>query len=65
MRILHSRFILIAQFILSAPTVEFGRRWFFTDSSAVLGMLGGESASLQEFAGTRTSEVKSKSDPLM
>jgi len=43
--------------------INFGRRFFFTDSSAVLGMIRGESASMMEFVGTRTSEIKSKSEP--
>ena len=44
--------------------LQFKQRFFFTDSSAVLGMLRSESASFQEFVGTRVSEIKSKSNPL-
>ena len=44
--------------------LSFNQRFFFTDSSAVLGMLRSESASFQEFVGTRVSEVKSKSNLL-
>ncbi len=36
---------------------------YFTDSSAVLGMLGKDSASFLEFVGTRVSEIRIKSDP--
>jgi hypothetical protein len=36
---------------------------YFTDSSAVLGMLSKDSASFLEFVGTRVSEIRIKSDP--
>ena len=42
--------------------IKFCRKYFFTDSSAVLGMIRGESAAFQEFTGTRVSEIKTKSD---
>ena len=38
------------------------RRYFFTDSSAVLGMLQKPSGAFQEFVGTRVGEITSKSD---
>ena len=43
--------------------VDFHQRFFLTDSTAVLGMIRGESAAMQEFTGTRVSEVKTKSEP--
>jgi hypothetical protein len=36
---------------------------YFTDSTAVLGMILRESATYQEFVGTRVSEIRTKSDP--
>ena len=36
---------------------------YFTDSSAVLGMLNKDSASFLEFVGTRVSEIRIKSNP--
>ena len=42
--------------------IKFKRRKFFTDSSAVLGMLTGDMSTFQEFVGTRVSEIRSKSD---
>jgi ribonuclease HI len=35
---------------------------YFTDSTAVLGMILRESATYQEFVGTRVSEIQTKSD---
>jgi hypothetical protein len=35
----------------------------FTNSTAVLGMILRESATYQEFVGTRVSETRTKSDP--
>ena len=43
--------------------IEIEARFFFTDSSAVLGMIRGHCASFQEFVGTRVGEIKSKSNP--
>ena len=42
--------------------INFKKRRFFTDSSAVLGMLTGDMSTFQEFVGTRVSEIRSKSD---
>jgi hypothetical protein len=36
---------------------------YFTNSTAVLGMILRESATYQEFVGTRVSEIRTKSDP--
>jgi len=42
--------------------LTFKKRNFFTDSTAVLGMVKGDSVAFQEFVGTRVGEIKSKSD---
>jgi hypothetical protein len=55
--------VRLAQQVEEFLGITFARRYFFTDSSAVLGMLRGESASFKEFVGTRVSEVKTKSNP--
>ena len=55
--------VRIAENIQSSLGIEFGRRFFFTDSSAVFGMIRGECGSFQEFVGTRTGEIKGKSSP--
>ena len=44
--------------------IRFARRFFFTDSSAVLGMIRGDSAAYQEFVSNRVGEIKSKTEPL-
>ena len=36
---------------------------YFTDSAVALGMILRESATYQEFVGTRVSEIRTKSDP--
>ena len=54
--------VRLAATIETAVHFKFGRRFFFTDSTAVFGMIRGECGSFQEFVGTRTGEVKSKSD---
>jgi hypothetical protein len=36
---------------------------YFTDSAVELGMILRESATYQEFVGTRVSEIRTKSDP--
>ena len=54
--------VRLAEKITENLGIKFSRRYFFTDSSAVLGMIRGESAALQEFTGTRVSEIKTKSD---
>jgi hypothetical protein len=43
--------------------MEIESEWYFTDSSAVLGMLTWDLATYLEFVGTRVSEIKIKSDP--
>lgn len=55
--------VRLAESISNAVNFEFKKRYFFTDSTAALGMIKGECASFQEFVGTRTGEIKSKSDP--
>ena len=55
--------VRLAETIQQSVKFEFGNRYFFTDSSAVFGMITGESGSFMEFVGTRTGEIKSKSDP--
>jgi len=54
--------VRLAEKITENLGIKFCRRYFFTDSSAVLGMIRGESAAFQEFTGTRVSEIKTKSD---
>ena len=54
--------VRLAEKVVEGLGIKFSRRYFFTDSSAVLGMIRGESAAFQEFTGTRISEIKSKSD---
>lgn len=54
--------VRLAEKINESLGIKFSRRYFFTDSSAVLGMIRGESAAFQEFTGTRVSEIKSKSE---
>ena len=55
--------VRLANSVEEATGIKFGNRFFFTDSSAVLGMIKGDSAGFQEFVGTRTGEIRSKSDP--
>ena len=55
--------VRIAENVQNSLKIEFGRRFFFTDSSAVFGMIRGECGSFQEFVGTRTGEIKGKSSP--
>jgi hypothetical protein len=43
--------------------LEFEKRHFFTDSSAVLGMIRAESTVFNEFVGNRVAEIKTKSEP--
>ena len=54
--------VRLAETIRQSVKIEFGNRYFFTDSSAVFGMITGESGSFMEFVGTRTGEIKSKSE---
>ena len=55
--------VRLAESIQDSLSIEIGNRYFFTDSSAVYGMIRGECGSFQEFVGTRTGEIKSKSKP--
>jgi hypothetical protein len=55
--------VRLAASIQESLSFEFGKRYFFTDSSCVFGMIRGECGAFQEFIGTRTGEIKSKSDP--
>jgi len=55
--------VRLAESVQESLKIQIGRRFFFTDSSAVFGMIRGECAAYQEFVGTRTGEIKSKSDP--
>lgn len=55
--------VRLAESVQSSMKLEFGRRFFFTDSSAVFGMIRGDCGSFQEFVGTRTGEIKGKSNP--
>jgi len=55
--------VRLAKRIKDAYRFKFGKVRFFTDSSAVLGMLQCNSLSFLEFVGTRVSEIKSKSCP--
>ena len=55
--------VRLAESVQSSMRIQFGDRYFLTDSSAVLGMVTGECAAFQEFVGTRTGEIKNKSDP--
>ena len=48
--------------VLEFLDYQFESNHFFTDSTAVLGMLRGDCSTFQEFVGTRVSEVRSKSD---
>ena len=56
--------VRLAAAIQEAVNFTFRRRYFFTDSTAVYGMIRGECGAFQEFIGTRTGEIKNKSDPL-
>ena len=55
--------VRLAHSVQEATNIEFGQRFFFTDSSAVLGMIKNNSAAFLEFVGTRTGEIRSKSNP--
>ena len=55
--------VRLAQSVQESLSIKFGRRYFFTDSSSVLGMIRGDCGAFQEFVGTRTGEIKSKSGP--
>ncbi len=49
--------------ILDSLQMELEAVRYFTDSTAVLGMILRESATYQEFVSTRVSEIRTKSDP--
>ncbi len=55
--------VRLAQQVQQFLGLEFSKRYFFTDSSAILGMIRSESAVFQEFVGVRVSEIRSKSEP--
>jgi hypothetical protein len=55
--------VRLAQKVKAAIQEGFSEVRYFTDSTAVLGMLRADSASLLEFVGTRVSEIKTKSNP--
>jgi hypothetical protein len=55
--------VRLAQKVKLAMREGFGEVRYFTDSTAILGMLRVDSASLLEFVGTWVSEVKTKSNP--
>jgi hypothetical protein len=55
--------VRLARKIPDSLQMELEAVWYFTDSTAVLGMILRESATYQEFVGTRVSEIRTKSDP--
>jgi hypothetical protein len=55
--------VRLAQKIRDSPQTELEAVRYFTDLTAVLGMILRESATYQEFVGTRVSEIRTKSDP--
>jgi hypothetical protein len=55
--------VRLARKIIDSLRMELEAVRYFTDSSAVLGMLNKDSASFLEFVGTRVSEIRIKSDP--
>jgi len=55
--------VRLARKLKDSLGISFKAVRYFTDSSAVLGMLKKDSASFLEFVGTRVSEVKTLSDP--
>ena len=56
--------VRLAACIQESIRIKISKRYFFTDSSCVFGMIRGECGAFQEFVGTRTGEVKNKSDPM-
>ena len=54
--------VRLAQTVLAGLRFEIQARHFFTDASAALGMIRGQSGSFLEFVGTRVGEIRSKSD---
>ncbi len=66
MQDIHSHSLLavrLAHKIIDSLKMELEAVRYFTDSSAVLGMLNKDTASFLEFVGTRVSEIRIKSDP--
>jgi hypothetical protein len=55
--------VRLARKIRDSLQVELEAVRYFIDSTAVLGMILRESATYQEFVGTRVSEIRTKSDP--
>jgi hypothetical protein len=55
--------VRLAHKIIDSLKMELEAVRYFTDSSAVLGMLSKDSASFLEFVGTRVSEIRIKSNP--
>ncbi len=55
--------VRLGQKIEGSLQIELEAVQYFTDSTAVLGMILRVSATYQEFVGTRVSEIKTKSDP--
>jgi hypothetical protein len=55
--------VRLARKIQDSLQMELGAVRYFTDSTAILGMILRESATYQEFVGTRASEIRTKSNP--
>jgi hypothetical protein len=55
--------VRLARKIQDSLQMELEAVRYFTDSTAVLGMILRESATYQKFVGTRVSEIRTKSDP--
>ncbi len=55
--------VRLASKIQEHLAVEVRRRWFFTDSSCVLGMLMGDMSTFKEFVATRVAEIRSRTQP--
>ena len=54
--------VRLAKSVENGLQTEWAGRWFFTDSTAALGMIRMASGSFQEFVGTRVGKIQSKSD---
>ena len=54
--------VRLAESVQKSMKIKFGKRYFLTDSSAVLGMITGDCSAFKEFVGTRTGEIKNKSE---
>ena len=55
--------VRLAVSVQEAVKFQFGRRFFFTDSTAVYGMIQGDCGSFEEFVGVRVGEIKFKTKP--